>query len=132
MSGPWPIRFLTVSLTTGLGAVIAAGCSGSASVESDVIVEDTFDYYEPCAVDDQCPFDAGCFDVEVDYGDVIVSDAMCTYECDFDDECEYDGRCLGAAGPPICYSRCIDDFDCFEGFICVDLADDFDPVCAPG
>lgn len=111
--------------------LLAVGCTASASVESDVVVEDTFDYYEPCAFDEDCPIDAECWESSVDYGDVIVTDAMCTYECSFDDECVDDGRCVDAGGPALCYSRCFDDLDCWEGFACVDLYDDFDPVCAP-
>jgi hypothetical protein len=130
MNASLPVRIIAVTFATVGAAALVQGCSGSASVESDVVVE-TFDYYEPCFVDEDCPFDAACYDIEVDYGDVIVIDAMCTYECAFDDECEYDGRCLDAAGPPLCYARCFDDLDCWEGFACVDLYDDFDPVCAP-
>lgn len=124
-------HLVAVAFAGVLVSSLAIGCSGSASVESDVIVEDTFDYYEPCSFDDQCPLDAECWDIEVDYGDVIVADANCTYTCEFDDECVYDGRCLDAAGPPLCYERCFDDLDCFDGFACIDLADDLDPVCAP-
>ncbi|MFW5739369.1 MAG: hypothetical protein ACOC1F_03275 [Myxococcota bacterium] len=89
--------------------------------------------YDPC-VSDECPIDTTCHGVEIDYGDVIVGDAMCTVACGSDLDCVGGGICLGAAtGPPLCYQPCIDDLDCPRNWGCVQdtsLAT-FDPVCMP-
>jgi hypothetical protein len=127
-------RVFSATLLVGLAVVGAAGCSVSSGSQSDdvVVVEATSDYYEPCAFSDECPGFSECWDIAVDYGDEIVIDAMCTEQCSFDDECAFDGKCTVVTGAgPLCYERCIDDFDCWDGFACVEVDDDLDPVCIP-
>lgn len=127
-------RIIPVTVIT-IAAV--AACTGSASVGVSEVVEDRgvfADYYDPCVFDEDCPIDTDCEDVVIDYGDVVVSDAMCTVACGSDFDCPFDGLCLGASsGPPLCYEPCFDDFDCPSGFGCVQDVNlfTFDPVCMP-
>ncbi len=88
------------------------------------------DTYERCDSDFDC-YDE-CWVITVEYVDGYVTDAMCTYPCDYDDDCDYGGYCLAISDePPLCYQPCLDDYDCPVGFACV--ADEFgyDPVCLP-
>lgn len=120
-------------MTAAFVALAALGWGGGCTVE----VEDVpvlVDYYDPCVFDEDCPLDTYCYDVEVDYGTVIVGDAMCTVACRNDFDCPFDGLCLGTAfGPPLCYEPCFDDFDCPVRFGCVQDVGlvFFEPVCMP-
>lgn len=90
--------------------------------------------FEPCDFDEDCPDFTDCHSIVVDYGDVVVEDAMCTVECFDDFDCPIDGICLDAAsGPPLCYQLCFDDLDCPIGFACIDEIIDytFDATCIP-
>lgn len=126
-------RALGVILLTGIASV-AAGCTVSSGSRSDdvVVVEASSDHYEQCVFDDDCPGLDLCWDIAVDYGTEIVIDAMCTEACQLDAECAYDGKCTAVTeAGPLCYARCFDDFDCWDGFACVEVDGDFDPVCIP-
>lgn len=88
------------------------------------------DAYVPCSSDSQCPVGTSCWSVTIAYEDVWVTDSLCTLPCSFHWECPDDGSCQDPdGGPPLCYPRCYDDYDCYEGFACVAFA--FDPVCVP-
>lgn len=119
-----------------LGAllVVLGGCGGTSTEEIYVVDVAPLGYFDPCVFDDECPIDASCHSIEIDYGDVIVVDAMCTNACGSDFDCPVGGICLGAsAGPPLCYELCFDDLDCPIGFGCVQDAAQltFEPVCMP-
>lgn len=118
-------------------ALVAAGCTDTATAES-LIVIDTRDLYDPCASPDVCPADADCWEVTVDYGDLVVTEELCTAKCFADDDCAEGGRCLNTSrrredleGAAFCYQRCSGDHECPGGLGCVDFLDDMDPVCAP-
>jgi hypothetical protein len=122
------------ALLASLGALSACGVSTRSDEVNVIEVLPAVGYFDPCDFDDQCPIDASCHDIEIDYGNVIVVDAMCTVACGSDFDCPPDGICLGASsGPPLCYQLCFDDFDCPVGFGCVQDADQitFEPVCMP-
>ena len=123
------------AIIPSLAAIVALSWGDGCIVYEEVPVVDTVvGYYEPCGFDEQCPFDTNCHDVTIDYGNVIVRDAMCTVACGSDYDCPLDGLCLGATtGPPLCYQWCFDDYDCPAGFGCVQdiAAFSFEPVCMP-
>jgi hypothetical protein len=114
--------------------VAALACGGSGDGEVVVVGPTRADVFEPCAFDEDCPDFTECHAIVIDYGDVIVEDAMCTMTCFDDLDCPTDGICLGASsGPPLCYQLCFDDFDCPDGFGCVEqvVDDSFEPTCIP-
>lgn len=117
------------AILCGVG-VVAASCGGSGSGDVVEVVVPR-DFYEPCGFDDECPSSNGCFEVTVEYVDAFVTDTLCTNQCSFDDECALGGKCTDVSGGPLCYARCIDDFDCWDGYACVDYDLDLDPVCLP-
>ena len=107
-----------------------AGCSAEAEV-GPVEVVDVVAFYDTCSFDEECPLPSNCHSIAIDYGDVIVEDAMCTLECFDDFDCPDGGLCIGAeSGPPLCHRPCFDDLDCPIGWGCIE---EFDtpPVCLP-
>ncbi len=123
----------TIIAAVAFGALAANGCSVD-TVDGDPVIIEGVGTYDPCSFDDQCPIDTDCVDVEIDYGDVIVTDAMCTVACGSDFDCPGDGLCFEAAtGPALCYEPCFDDLDCPVDFGCVQDVDlfAFEPVCMP-
>ena len=111
-----------------------AGCSAEAEVgpAEEVVVVELVNFYDPCSIDEECPLPSDCLGIAVDYGDVIVEDAMCTLECFDDFDCPDGGMCLDAvSGPPLCYRPCFDDLDCAVGWGCIDDGTGFGPVCQP-
>jgi len=120
----------TTLLALSAGAVLAPGC---------IFVEDDDDAYleayEPCSSSWQCEFPAdGCYSLMVDYGRRIVTDRMCTLECQDDFDCPWGGACYQVmSGPPICYQRCDVDYDCPPGFACIDTVGGrpLDAICLP-
>jgi hypothetical protein len=117
-------RPLVILALIGGAGFAAASCSasGEAVVGGDVVeVVPLRDTFEPCAADDECPIDDNCWDITIDYGDVVVTDSMCTHECFDDLDCPVDGTCADASrGLPLCYQLCIDDLDCPSGFACIE------------
>jgi hypothetical protein len=109
------------------GCFVDTGPSGGGGFSEEPFL----DLYEPCAASSEC-LDADCWLVTVDYEDGSVSDALCTYQCDFDEDCDYGGYCIAVSQePPLCFEPCLDDLDCAFGFACVvdDLG--YNPVCLP-
>jgi hypothetical protein len=125
-------RLLTVSALGVVSVFVAAACSVSGSSSDNNVTEVVvLDFYEPCFSDDECPSTTGCFETTVEYTDAFVTDTLCTNPCEFDLDCAFDGKCVNVDGAPLCFARCFDDLDCFEGYACVDFDLDFDPVCLP-
>jgi hypothetical protein len=116
--------------SAGLGAL--SGCVVNGDQGSGDYSQGPFlDLYENCQSTTEC-IDAECWLVTVDYVDDTVSDALCTYQCDFDEDCDYGGYCIAVSQEPfLCFEPCFDDLDCPFGFACV--ADDlgYEPVCLP-
>jgi hypothetical protein len=113
---------------------VAGLACGSATGEVVLVEPTPAGMFDPCAFDEDCPVLTNCHSIVIDYGDVIVEDAMCTTTCIDDFDCPSDGICLGASsGPPLCYQLCFDDFDCAPGFGCVEEVIDhtFEPTCIP-
>jgi hypothetical protein len=114
----------------------ASSCSGEGEVEigGDVVeVVPVREMFEPCNADVECPLSTECWEITVDYGDVVVTDAMCTHDCFDDFDCPSDAVCADANGVPLCYQLCFDDFDCWEGFACIEdfTGSGFAPMCMP-
>ncbi len=110
-----------------LGLLGLSGC---------VVVEDTSTpIYDPCFNTSECDvYSDACYEITIDYGDAIITDAMCSVSCYDDFDCPYDGICLSLEGEPaICYQPCYDDFDCAGGFACIDTVGPrtFAAVCLP-
>lgn len=109
--------------------LFASGC---------IVVSDDaprLDWYDVCGYDSDCPLSSdGCFDVTVDYGSVVITDAICTGYCRADYDCPFGGACLSLSGEPaICYQRCDRDYDCAPGFACLQTDDGtfLDYICLP-
>lgn len=130
MQRTFPARLGALILSSSASLLVAASC-GNSGGDDVVIVTEPLDYYEPCVASEECPDFTDCFVVDADYVDVIVTDSLCSNECTFDDECAIGGKCVLVDVSPLCYARCIDDFDCWEGYGCVDWDLDLDPVCLP-
>jgi hypothetical protein len=114
-------------------ALMAAACADGDEGDEVIIVE-SVGFFEPCVFDEDCPQPANCHVITIDYGDVIVEDAMCTVACGSDLDCPTGGVCRTAAsGPPLCYRACFDDLDCPIGFACIQEVLDyaFEPTCVP-
>lgn len=113
----------------GLAAFTFAGCVVRGGGYDDD--EPYLDTYDACASSSEC-FDSECWLITVEYSDGYVTDSMCTYECNSDNDCDYGGYCLAVSDePPLCYEPCFDDYDCDYGFACVADEFGFDPVCLP-
>jgi hypothetical protein len=123
------LRIGAITTTFAGMLLVAASCGGSGGGDEVIII--SRDFYEPCGFDEECPSSNGCFEVTVEYVDAFVTDTLCTNPCTFDDECALGGKCTTAGGGPLCYQRCIDDLDCWDGYACVDYDLDLDPVCLP-
>ena len=93
-------------------AIVVCACKGSQDHTLAGI-------YQPCNAASECggPFD--CETIQVDYGDVVVTDAACTMSCDTHADCPFDGKCMSVTDAgPLCYKNCFDDLDCPVGFAC--------------
>lgn len=120
-------------LGLAFSSILLAACSvgAGADVTESRGVFPTQDTYEPCITDAECITDE-CWDITVEYSDATITDAMCTYGCSGDLDCDYGGLCLQISGErPLCYQPCRDDLDCFDGFACIVDDFGFDPVCLP-
>ena len=91
--------------------------------------------YDPCFDSNDCEALAdACFSVTTP--NTGVTDSFCSVDCDTDRDCPFDtrgviGACLQVEdGLPICYERCVDDFDCPTGFGCFPTTEN-DPICLP-
>lgn len=109
---------------------------GPSALGGCVVVEDNYTpIYDPCFSTSECDaYSDACWEITIDYGDAIVTDAMCSVSCIDDLDCPYGGYCLSIGGErPICYQPCYDDFDCAHGFSCIDTVSalSIDPVCLP-
>lgn len=110
--------------------------AGSLGLSGCVVVEErATPIYDPCYSTSECDaYSDACWEVSIDYGDGIATDAMCSVQCIDDLDCPYGGLCMSLGGEtPICYQPCIDDFDCAGGFACIDTAGprSFDAICLP-
>ena len=127
-------RFLT--LISAFSLIAALGLSGC------VILEDDYGYYDhnvpqptygTCFADGDCEFDNFCQPMEVDFGDFVYENAICTQACIGDGpsvDCELGytnehGSCYSndivnqLDATPICFERCDTSGDCLEGFVCL-------------
>jgi hypothetical protein len=118
----------------GIAAALLSGCSVGVSGTNDPQPSTrgpTQGTYDTCTIDAECTTDE-CWEITVDYDDRSVTDAMCTYGCSSDLDCDFGGLCVAISSePPLCYQPCFDDSDCVLGFACI--ADEFDenPLCLP-
>ncbi len=120
-----------IHLATLAVCAIAPACVVGEETEDTYEQTASLDLYDGCSSSAQC-YESDCWDVTVEYEDGFVTDAMCTYQCDFDQDCDYGGLCLQvSAEEPLCYARCVDDLDCPLGFACVTDTFGYDPVCLP-
>jgi len=88
--------------------------------------------YALCTIESQCDA-SDCWAVTVEYENASVTQALCTYSCAADDDCDYGGRCYAVGDePPLCYQPCFEDIDCRTGFACSMIDDDVTGVCLPG
>jgi hypothetical protein len=129
-----PMRKLPLLVLATLPVAQALSCGGGGGDGMVVVVEEPLDFFEPCAADLECRVDTDCRSIAIDYGDVVVEDAMCTIECADDLDCPPDGICLsGLGGPPLCYQLCADDLDCPGGFACIEEVGEFSfaATCIP-
>jgi hypothetical protein len=88
--------------------------------------------YEECSViTDTCSAASdGCYRIS----NGQVQRAMCTSECDVDDDCD-EGVCARNSGDVhgtrLCFHRCEVDADCLSGFSCQMTDHTQGPICMP-
>ena len=92
----------------------------------------THSVYAQCTSGSQCDA-SDCWAVTVEYENASASQALCTYSCAADDDCDFGGRCFAVGeAPSLCYQPCYEDIDCRTGFACVAMDEQVEGVCLPG
>lgn len=88
--------------------------------------------YAQCTSRAQCDA-SDCWPVTIEYETASVSQALCTYSCAVDDDCDYGGRCFAVGDTPaLCFQPCYEEIDCRTGFVCVAIDDEIQRACLPG
>jgi hypothetical protein len=88
--------------------------------------------YAQCTRGSQCDA-SDCWAVTVEYEEASFSQALCTYSCAADDDCDFGGRCYAVGdSPPLCYQPCYEDIDCRTNFRCVGIDEEVQRICLPG
>ena len=95
--------------------------------------------YAACSEGDDCGDGSdGCYSVMLERSDgTEEAGALCSRQCETDDDCPDRGVCLALAGDPeatlLCWATCEVSLDCYAGFRCtgVDGAPGVGSICLP-
>jgi hypothetical protein len=124
------VRFGAIIVAMGTIATLV-GCAPDNDPEGWQAVP-TRSVYAQCTAGAQCDA-SDCWPVTIEYENASVSQALCTYSCAADDDCDFGGRCYAVGdAPALCYQTCYEDIDCRTGFTCVSIDEQMERACLPG